>query len=133
MEPLPDSHDQRLNSHFTAVIPAAGEFLYEFCQYPRRFSLNEATKNIRWMILFSGDVQAVGFRYTSYLFARRIGLTGWVKNLDDGRVQMEVQGELNKVLNLLTHLQNTSPIHIEDCHIKEIPLRGDESEFVITG
>ncbi len=95
--------------------------------------MNEEQKIVRWLIFFSGDVQAVGFRYTSYLYAREIGLTGWVKNLDDGRVQMEAQGNVSKLRKLLIHLKSTPPIHIEDYHIKEIPLRDDETKFSITG
>ena len=49
-------------------------------------------KQIRRHIYFSGRVQEVGFRFTACLLARRLGLTGWVKNLWDGRVEMEVQG-----------------------------------------
>ena len=85
------------------------------------------------MIFFTGEVQAVGFRYTAYLYANKTGLTGWVRNLDDGRVQMEVQGRLSDIRSLLTHLKNSPPIHIENCSIKEIPVRGDETGFAITG
>ena len=46
-------------------------------------------KQTRWHVYFSGEVQAVGFRYTAMLYARDLGLTGWVKNLYDGRVEME--------------------------------------------
>mgnify|MGYP002232320157 CR=1 FL=1 len=38
-------------------------------------------KQIRRHIYFSGRVQEVGFRFTACLLARRLGLTGWVKNL----------------------------------------------------
>ena len=95
--------------------------------------MDEETKIIRWMIFFTGEVQAVGFRYTAYLYAGRTGLTGWVKNLDDGRVQMEVQGRLSDIRKLLTHLKKSPPIRIEDYSIKDIPVRGDETGFAITG
>ena len=42
---------------------------------------------------FSGKVQGVGFRFTSAQVARGFEISGWVKNLADGRVQMEIQGE----------------------------------------
>ena len=35
----------------------------------------------------------MGFRYTSCYLARPLGLTGWVKNLWNGDVEMEVQGD----------------------------------------
>ncbi len=48
---------------------------------------------VRKHILVSGRVQGVGFRYRTYYLAQNLGLTGWVQNLDDGRVEMELQGD----------------------------------------
>ena len=42
---------------------------------------------LRKHIYFSGRVQGVGFRYRSYYIAQSLGLTGWVTNLWDGRVE----------------------------------------------
>ena len=50
---------------------------------------------VRKHIYFSGQVQGVGFRYRAKNAARANDLTGWVDNLWDGRVEMEVQGELS--------------------------------------
>ena len=52
---------------------------------------------VRKHIFFSGWVQGVGFRYRALYAARAMGLTGWVQNLWDGRVEMEVQGEPEKI------------------------------------
>ena len=49
---------------------------------------------IRQHIYFSGRVQAVGFRFRAQMNATQLGLTGWVRNLFDGRVEAEVQGEI---------------------------------------
>ena len=49
-------------------------------------------EKIRKHFYFSGRVQGVGFRYRSYYIAQSMGLTGWVRNLWDDRVEMEVQG-----------------------------------------
>ena len=48
---------------------------------------------VRKHIIFYGRVQDVGFRYFSVYKARLLGLAGWVKNLDDGSVEMEAQGK----------------------------------------
>jgi len=48
---------------------------------------------IRYWMECEGAVQGVGFRYFVYQTARRLGLTGFVRNLDNGRVEIEVQGE----------------------------------------
>ena len=47
---------------------------------------------VRKHIIFHGSVQGVGFRYYSEHKANQLRLTGWVKNLYNGDVEMEVQG-----------------------------------------
>ncbi len=46
----------------------------------------------------SGRVQGVNYRQTTYGEAVRRGLTGWVKNLADGRVEVMLCGELDAVI-----------------------------------
>ena len=40
-------------------------------------------------VLYSGRVQGVGFRYTTKQIASGFDVTGWVKNLPDGRVELQ--------------------------------------------
>lgn len=83
---------------------------------------------IRKHIYFSGRVQGVGFRYSATYLARPLGLTGWVRNLWDGRVEMEVQGDDRAIERLLDGLQAQRFIRIEDMEIEEIePI--EESDF----
>ncbi len=49
------------------------------------------------MAHFSGRVQGVGFRYQVYNIAKGYEVTGFVRNLADGRVQMELEGKENEV------------------------------------
>ena len=42
----------------------------------------------RMQIFFSGTVQGVGFRFTAERLARRFPVTGFVRNLEDGRVEV---------------------------------------------
>ncbi len=44
-------------------------------------------------LLINGMVQGVGFRYYVHRSARRHLLTGWVKNLEDGRVEVVAEGD----------------------------------------
>lgn len=47
----------------------------------------------RLRLRVSGRVQGVGFRWFALFEAQRLGLTGWVRNLPDGDVEAEAQGE----------------------------------------
>lgn len=84
---------------------------------------------VRKHIVFSGRVQGVGFRYTAAWLAREQGLTGWVRNLSDGNVEMEIQGSETDIGNLLARLSSDSYIHIENMEIDECALRLNEAKF----
>ncbi|ACK72442.1 acylphosphatase [Gloeothece citriformis PCC 7424] len=43
-------------------------------------------------VLISGKVQGVGYRYSTVHKAKELGLQGWVKNLEDGRVETVFEG-----------------------------------------
>jgi len=53
-------------------------------------------------IIINGRVQGVGFRYATVDEASRLGLTGWVRNTRDGRVEIVVQGPQATVQRLLS-------------------------------
>jgi acylphosphatase len=46
-----------------------------------------------FQVFFEGSVQGVGFRWTVRKIAKGFDITGWVRNLLDGRVEMQVSGE----------------------------------------
>ena len=79
-------------------------------------------------ILFYGRVQGVGFRYYSVHKARQLGLAGWVQNLSDGSVEMEVQGTEEKIDELVLFLDRQRYIEITGMDVKKIPLK-DERDF----
>lgn len=82
---------------------------------------------IRKHIVFYGRVQGVGFRYYAVNKANQLGLTGWVRNLPDGTVEMEVQGEEPLIDQLIIFLQNRTYIWIEKLDARSIPLLDDSS------
>ena len=84
---------------------------------------------VRKHFFFSGRVQGVGFRYQSAYYARRLGLTGWVRNLSDGRVEMEVQGKESVIAQLVLELKNTSYIRMERVVCENLPLKEGEDKF----
>ena len=80
-------------------------------------------KHIFFYVLFQG----VGFRYYAVQKANQLGLTGWVKNLYDGSVEMEVEGQEELIDQLIIFLQNRTYIWIERIDAKTIPLQQDNS------
>ncbi len=84
---------------------------------------------IRKHFYFSGRVQGVGFRFQACRLARSLGLTGYVHNLSDGRVEMEAQGE-ERAVDRLTVMLNQQPyLRIDDIEATVIPLRDRENGF----
>lgn len=76
-------------------------------------------------VYISGFVQGVGFRAYVRAKAKKIGVTGWVRNLSDGRVEGVFQGEVEKIEELIKHCKrgpffsSTKNIVIEWEELKE--------------
>lgn len=86
---------------------------------------------IRKHVIFHGRVQGVGFRYRAYYAAKNMGLSGWVKNLYDGTVEMEVQGKQADVDAMLLTLEQNRYIHISQIDIENIPVKTEKKAFRI--
>lgn len=86
----------------------------------------------RYKIIVKGIVQGVGFRYHTQKTATNLNIQGYVKNLADGSVYIEAQGN---GLDLTTFLDwvRIGPAHAEVRHFKkeEIPLNNTENSFTI--
>ena len=52
---------------------------------------------IRRELFFSGRVQGVGFRYTAQMVSRDYAVSGYVRNLADGRVELVAEGPRDEV------------------------------------
>ena len=89
--------------------------------------------HIRERIIFRGRVQGVGFRYQAMYASRTYGLTGWVENLPDGSVEMEVQGTPAAIGRVLTHLRSGHWIRIDDMDVEECPIVKGERGFSVRG
>ena len=83
-------------------------------------------------ISVSGRVQGVGFRVRTKLKADRLGLVGWVKNLDDGRVEILAEGE-EKNLNKLVGWIKSQPLFskVEKMEISEEKSKKEFNSFEI--
>ncbi|AZZ60949.1 acylphosphatase [Oenococcus sp. UCMA 16435] len=86
-------------------------------------------KIVRYQIIFSGLVQHVGFRFEAEQMAVKLQLTGWVKNLANGNVEMEIQGNDNKINSLLQYMNSLKWVKI-DRMVKELmPILNNEKNF----
>lgn len=82
-------------------------------------------EKVRKHIIFHGTVQGVGFRYTAYYAAQRVGVTGWVRNLYDGTVEAEAEGTQADIDMMIAAIKRGRFIEIDSMDISEIPLKGD--------
>lgn len=86
----------------------------------------------RAKILVSGRVQGVGFRSFAGRYANSLGLTGWVKNLYDGRVEVVAEGERKKILRYIRLLEEGSPwSRVDNVSVGWRPYKGDLAVFTI--
>jgi acylphosphatase len=65
-------------------------------------------------VYFSGQVQGVGFRYTAKRIADQFRVTGFVRNLPDGRVELNAEGESSELGRFLNRLAAVMEQYIAD-------------------
>lgn len=70
-------------------------------------------------------VQGVGFRYRAYYAAREYGVSGWVRNLYDGTVEMEAEGTEKAIDDMILAVEKGTFVHIDRLDAKTVPLRND--------
>lgn len=85
----------------------------------------------RYLLIFKGQVQGVGFRYTACQIANKLGLVGYVENLDNGDVKVEVEGKQYVIDTFIKQILNSSNhwIRVDDYALKEIELKNNETVF----
>ncbi len=59
-------------------------------------------------VLYEGRVQGVGFRWTARKIAQGYDVTGLVRNLPDGRVELQVSGDKEEVESFLTDIRDSA-------------------------
>lgn len=82
-------------------------------------------------LYYSGRVQGVGFRFTAQRIAQELKVTGWVKNLDDGRVEIILEADEEKLKDFLSQITNTFSRYIQDIETDWQPATGQFHDFNI--
>ena len=85
-------------------------------------------------IIFEGQVQGVGFRYTTKETSKGFDIIGHVKNLPEGTVELIVMGETDEIDEFLQEIseESTQAHNIKEMHIEKIPLLENVKGFTIT-
>lgn len=94
--PLPEAVDDNIYKVNKKALPSAGTKI--------KFIIDVSNPQVQNYILISGHVQGVGFRNFTQKRAKGLGLTGYVKNLPNGKVEAVVEGHRFDVDALITQL-----------------------------
>ena len=86
---------------------------------------------IRQHVYYTGHVQGVGFRYNALTCARAYAVTGFVRNLNDGRVELVVEGAASDVQSLLRDIQHRMDQYIHKTESDQSPPTGMFPDFSI--
>lgn len=87
---------------------------------------------VRMHGIVEGIVQGVGFRYFAQSEAGALGVDGWVKNLRDGSVEFEAEGEEGAVNGFIDALRNNHPwSRVDDIKLNSLPFSNTEDGFKI--
>ena len=83
-------------------------------------------------IIFIGQVQGIGFRFTALNTANRFLLTGWVRNLPGGNVEMIAQGSDDDIDNCIRGIKEAFGDNVRETIIKETAFDPRYTNFKIT-
>ena len=83
-------------------------------------------------VIFIGRVQGVGFRFTAHRMAQRHQLTGFVRNLPDGTVEMLAQGPAQDIDDCIWDIKEYFGDYLRETRVQEIPTDPKYKDFRIT-
>ncbi|MBI1374247.1 MAG: acylphosphatase [Phycisphaera sp.] len=86
---------------------------------------------MRKTVYYSGRVQGVGFRATTRMLAESFDVTGYVRNMNDGRVEAIIEGERSEIGAFLDVITDRMGRFIESTDMLESPATGDYDDFSI--
>lgn len=85
----------------------------------------------RQYLIFHGKVQKIGFRLEIFELAKKLGVSGWVKNRPDGCVEAQIQGEENRIRFLVDFMGSLKRARVDHVERIPLPLRAEKTPFTI--
>jgi acylphosphatase len=82
-------------------------------------------------IVFGGNVQGIGFRYTAHRIAVRYNLTGYVRNAPNGSVELHLQGHPKDIEGCLEDIKETFERYIKNVDIEDAAFNPEYDSFMI--
>jgi len=82
-------------------------------------------------VFYSGSVQGVGFRFTAESIANDLGATGWVKNLQDGRVEIIAEAEEEVLKDFLGRISRYFSRYINNIDTEWLEATNEFKDFRI--
>ena len=82
-------------------------------------------------VIIRGRVQGVGFRWTARHIAQGFAVTGFVKNLEDRRVELVAEGSATEVDHFLAAIAERLGRNIRDVAVTDAPVTGEFATFEI--
>ncbi|MBU0717301.1 MAG: acylphosphatase [Planctomycetes bacterium] len=90
------------------------------------------SSTVRRRVLYSGHVQGVGFRCTTRAVAGSLEVTGFVRNLPDGRVELVAEGTTIELDRLQSGVSGALGSNVTDVTVTESHATGEFASFSIT-
>ena len=88
---------------------------------------------LRAHILISGSVQGIFFRANALYQAQALGITGWVRNCRDGRVELVLEGEKSALDKMIGWCRKGPPgASVDNLKISREDYQGEFSSFSIS-
>jgi len=79
-----------------------------------------------------GKVQGVGFRFSTKMMAKTLGIKGWIRNCEDGSVEAVFEGKESSVEKILEWCKRGPPLaRVDGVEVKEEKYEGEFRNFEI--
>jgi acylphosphatase len=112
----------------TALVPEPGA-IYTGDVWSQGLDIVASPPKQRREVFYSGNVQGVGFRYTTQRLAARHDVSGYVRNLPDRRVQVVVEGSNSEVRAFLEDVARAMEAYIRASDVRELDATGEFDGF----